>query len=605
MAAAIGALHADIGANSAAFAADMGKAERALKSGSAKMNRSLGRLDKGFLKVRKGIAAKVKSLFSLKGAIIGVVGGGGLGLLIKRALDTGDTIAKVADSIGVSTDFLQEYRFAAGLAGVETGNFDSALQAFAKRVGEAKAGTGTLITILKKMDPALLAAVQGAESMDTAFDLIIKKGASLTSQLDRAALFAAAFGRTAGVEMTNLIRNGSDEIDRMRQRARDLGLVMREDLLRGAEEAKDRLSELGQVLSTKVTAAILANADAIADLAERFTAATPKILAAGRAFGEFLGLIEPSRVAILKGIVAEIRELEAFLENPTPETGVLGFFRDLGEAGRVKRATDRVAELRVEMARLQLEIFRAGESSAGPVKAAAAAETFNDSLSRVAETMAAISKTNYERALGLQQLDQANLKWAELNRQMIRPNIQLDQAAKKWAVLKVEIDKNVKATDKVSFAAEAMGDSVGRNLQSIINRSTTAAGAVRNLAFELGNAVLRESVINPISSRASGFFKNLLKFQHGGTVTAGGSGGPDSQIFGPVRVSPREKITFTPPGQAPRGGGTTIVNNNYNIYAPGADAGAVQRIEAVLVNHIRSTPAIALAAVNNARHRGG
>ena len=608
MATAIGALFADIGANSAAFAADMGKAERALKSGSGKMNRSLGRLDKGFFRVRKGIDAKVKSLFSMKGAIVSVVGGAGLGLLIKRALDTGDTIAKVADSIGVSTDFLQEYRFAAGLAGIETGNFDSALQAAAKRVGEARAGTGTLITILKKMDPALLAAVQGAKSMDQAMDLIIKKGASMSNQLDRAALFAAAFGRTAGVQMTNLIRKGADEIDRMRERARELGLVLNESLLRGAEEAKDKLSILGQVLSTTVTQAILENADAIATLATEFTDAIPKIIGAVRTFGEFVGLLDKrpaGTLEVLNQVNDEITRVTRMTRGGRGGKRLLAIDEDIagmlgiekGILGGFAADIDEVIPKLIELRQTLIDALVAeGEVREGAKNAASAAEAINQALERRMALNRWHLQNQKSRIEGERQLAAAAAKTETAN-------AWLDQAAKKWAVLKGEINKSAEATDEVAFAGDRMGDAVGRNLLSIINRTNTAADAVRNLALEFGNAVLQEALIGPLSSRAGGFFRNLLGFQHGGTVTAGGSGGPDSQIVGPFKVSPRERITFTPPGQASPargGGGTTIV---YNIDARGAEAGAVQRIEQVLRAHIQATPSIAIASVHNFGNR--
>ena len=55
MAITVGALVVDLSANSAAFKADLGKSAAALKSSSARMNRSLGKIDRGFL-VLLGVA---------------------------------------------------------------------------------------------------------------------------------------------------------------------------------------------------------------------------------------------------------------------------------------------------------------------------------------------------------------------------------------------------------------------------------------------------------------------------------------------------------------------------------------------------------------------
>ena len=81
-----GAVVADLSANSAAFSADMGKARRALSSGSAHMNRSLARLDTGFGRMRRSIGRGVSGLFSMRGALATLAGGTGLGLLIKTTV---------------------------------------------------------------------------------------------------------------------------------------------------------------------------------------------------------------------------------------------------------------------------------------------------------------------------------------------------------------------------------------------------------------------------------------------------------------------------------------------------------------------------------------
>ena len=83
MATAIGALSVDLSANSAAFAADMGKATRAVTSSSARMNRALGVVDKRF----GGLSRSLKRFASVAAVV-------GLGLLTKRAIASADAIAK-------------------------------------------------------------------------------------------------------------------------------------------------------------------------------------------------------------------------------------------------------------------------------------------------------------------------------------------------------------------------------------------------------------------------------------------------------------------------------------------------------------------------------
>jgi hypothetical protein len=54
-----------------------------------------------------------------------------------------------------------------------------------------------------------------------------------------------------GVALVNLLRGGSGALDEMRERARDLGIVLDEHLVRDAERTRTELDTLAQVISAK------------------------------------------------------------------------------------------------------------------------------------------------------------------------------------------------------------------------------------------------------------------------------------------------------------------------------------------------------------------
>jgi len=124
--------------------------------------------NRNFSKLKANVMTTVKSMVSMRTVIGTLAGGAGIGYLVKKSLNMADTIAKTADRIGITTKALQEWRHAARLSGLTTAELDKGLEAFAKRLGEARAGTGTLITILNKMDPALLANLRAARTTDDA-----------------------------------------------------------------------------------------------------------------------------------------------------------------------------------------------------------------------------------------------------------------------------------------------------------------------------------------------------------------------------------------------------------------------------------------------------
>ncbi|QBR35410.1 hypothetical protein ETW23_03900 [Leisingera sp. NJS201] len=181
-----------------------------------------------------------------------------------------DDIGKTADKIGLTTDALQELRTVAESAGVAQGALDSSLERFNKRLGEAAQGSGAAAKTLKSL--GLEASDLATMGLDASLSVVADRIAALPDPTQKAAAAAALFGRE-GVAMVNLLREGSDGMAKMRQEARDLGIIIDEDLIRGAEDAQTQLDLMGRVISAQLNSALIelapllvAGATATADL---------------------------------------------------------------------------------------------------------------------------------------------------------------------------------------------------------------------------------------------------------------------------------------------------------------------------------------------------
>ena len=69
---------------------------------------------------------------------------------------------------------------------------DKALQGLSRSLGDVKAGTGALITILKKLDPTLLKNLRSVQTTEEGMDILIDAMAEMDNQLERNSLAAAA-----------------------------------------------------------------------------------------------------------------------------------------------------------------------------------------------------------------------------------------------------------------------------------------------------------------------------------------------------------------------------------------------------------------------------
>ena len=310
-------------------------------------------------KTKKAFASVNRAMKSLKKGALGIgiaVGAIGAAFIAaaKKAVNFADEIAKTADMVGISTNALQELRVATDLAGISQGQLDSALGALSKRMGELRHNTGTMNTFLNKSDPQFKTLLQNTTSNEQAFRLIIGRLDTMTNAQDKAALSAAAFGRTAGIAISKL---SLKEIDAGIDRARKLGLVIDENLLRNAESIKDEFTLASKVIQVQFMQSVLrimrevdfsTLASDVAEIAKNFIQGA--INAA-----KFFGVIERSEIE------KKTRELAALEKKIADINAVLNAggrrgMNDTSMSNALATAQQRAAELNAEIEKLKKPI---------------------------------------------------------------------------------------------------------------------------------------------------------------------------------------------------------------------------------------------------------
>lgn len=172
----------------------------------------------------RNVASQVGSLAS-RFSLLAAGAGAAVFAIVNGFARAGDTLVKTSTRIGLSVGALQEFQFVADRSGVATSVFDQSLLAFTKRLGEAKNGTGALVTFLGKYDAALLEQLKSTTDTEKALEILLERMEQTEDVQVRNALAAAAFSR-AGVSMVQMAANGAGEIRRLRDEARSLGGVM-------------------------------------------------------------------------------------------------------------------------------------------------------------------------------------------------------------------------------------------------------------------------------------------------------------------------------------------------------------------------------------------
>ena len=239
--AGLGSLTIDLAANVTRFERALTRAERLADKRAKTMVRH-------FKRAATGIGLALTSLGLIKAT--------------EKAFDFADAIGKAADRAGVSTDRLQELRFAMDQFGVTTQQTDDGLRRFTRRLGVALEGGS-----FKKGFDALNVSIRDTNGefrgTEAVLDDVIDALAGYQDQATRSAFAAQLFGDDAGPQMSVALAQGGEALRQYARQAHESGAIMRADIVDAAESANDRLSELTNTLKVQLSTALIQSAPAI------------------------------------------------------------------------------------------------------------------------------------------------------------------------------------------------------------------------------------------------------------------------------------------------------------------------------------------------------
>lgn len=224
-----------------------------------------------------GLTSKMKGLISVAAA---AVAGGALFNFVREMINIGDEAGKVAIQLGLSTKQLQQWQFAANLAGVKTASFDQSLRLLQKNAFEAGEGVASFADGFDELG----VDVKDANGELKTADVLLKDvGLALNNtenSTKRTALALKLMGRT-GARLLPLFAGGAEGVDDALSKLEEFGGGLSEDFTAAAQESQDRLAEFGvAVLSFKSRVALflLPAIDAIVSAMSKAVAAGSKFI---------------------------------------------------------------------------------------------------------------------------------------------------------------------------------------------------------------------------------------------------------------------------------------------------------------------------------------
>lgn len=202
-------------------------------------------------KMAKGISGALTGLvagFSVAGIVAGVT----------SVIDKFDRLDAAAQQLGQSSKYIQEMGFVAGQSKSNLEDFTKGFTALSVKIGQARndneavikqfAAVGISLDDLRKKDAPQI------------WDMISDAVAGAASETDRMAIAAQFFEKEMGARLIPTLANGSEKTEELRQRFRDLGGVMGDDVIGAAGRLNDQKAQLGvqvEALGNRITAYLI------------------------------------------------------------------------------------------------------------------------------------------------------------------------------------------------------------------------------------------------------------------------------------------------------------------------------------------------------------
>lgn len=205
----------------------------------------------------RGVGASLPGLSGGMGALgaAGAAGAIGVGALavafsgLQTSVAWAADLTDVADRIGVTVEALQELRYAADETGVPLDKLDGGLEALNASLGAFKTGIGA--GRITPVFAALGLTQADLVNVENAAELLPILADRLSRVEDRAAQVQLA--KKLGIEsLLPLLRQGASGIEKMSTEARDLGLVLSNEVVGGLDEADRALEKNKQQIDANV-----------------------------------------------------------------------------------------------------------------------------------------------------------------------------------------------------------------------------------------------------------------------------------------------------------------------------------------------------------------
>ncbi|WP_270375593.1 hypothetical protein [Marinicauda sp. Alg238-R41] len=265
----------------------------------------------------------------------------GLGLtramrIAREAVRAFDEVAKRADRMSLDTDTFQSLQLAADEEGVKLEQLNQALNIFTINSARAATGRGEMVEKLRESHPDLLREINLTETNAERLELITTALRNARNERERTILANAAFGES-GLAVAQMLERQQGGIAGLTARAREMGVVVDESVLRRAEMMENRLGVAARVIDVNMKQAFIGLGPILVSSSESFADFSQRVREASEVVGNLwqrmkllLDLDFGHRLEEAEAFADELAKLDENLYNlgnrrqPFVSTGLVG-----------------------------------------------------------------------------------------------------------------------------------------------------------------------------------------------------------------------------------------------------------------------------------------
>tara|TARA_A100001201_G_scaffold143755_1_gene147236 strand:+ start:4530 stop:6068 length:1539 start_codon:yes stop_codon:yes gene_type:complete len=254
-----------------------------------------------------------------------------LGAVINKSFQYIDTLGKTASRTGIATDTLQAFQLAATESGSSVEQTQKGLEKFARSIGDANRGLKTQKDIFNDLGVEL----KNNDGTLRSFEDILQQTADglvgLGTEAERATALANLFGR-AGLQFSEVFRDGAEGLLEFTNRANRLGLILSENTIRAVEKFNDTVSVIKLQVGALVNQILAAFVPAFQTFAEEIGNFITKT---GESVGGFEALGKSIAISVVKTLQTAVLGMIEFA-NAIKMISTLGFGKPIFDEENIK-----------------------------------------------------------------------------------------------------------------------------------------------------------------------------------------------------------------------------------------------------------------------------